>query len=216
MAVGEQAQERVTGEIVATGVSLEDYMAHYAAQHCEWIDGVVIKMAPASLEHNDLIKYLVHLFDIYFDLKPLGRLLLQPFVMRLPALPDRRREPDLLIVLNNNPHDLKDTYLDGPADIVIEIVSEESVERDHGEKFAEYEKGGVPEYWIIDPLRAECRFYRLDDTGRYRRQAEDSAGDYQTAALPGLKLHVPTLWQENLPRPTEIMAAVQKMLATPE
>lgn len=212
MAINEQELQQQPGEIVATNVSLEDYMAHYAAHHCEWVEGTVIKMTPASLEHNDILKYFTHLLDIYFELKPVGRLVLQPFVIRLPAVPDRRREPDLMVILNDNPHELHETYMDGPADIVIEVVSEESVERDHGEKFAEYEKGGVPEYWIVDPLRNETRFYRMDDHGRYRRFTEDSSGHYQTPALPGLKVHVPTLWQDKLPGPAATANAVQAML----
>lgn len=212
MAVSEQEHRRVHGEVIATGVTLEDYMAHYAADHCEWVEGMVIRMTPATLEHNKLIYFLYLLFDTYFELRPIGSVIGQPFVLRLPAVPERRREPDLLIVLNTNPNELKDTYMDGPADIVIEVVSEESAERDHGEKFVEYEKGGVPEYWIIDPLRDETRFYRLDDKGRYRRHTENANGDYQTPALPGLKVHVPTLWQEKLPGPGEIVSAVQKML----
>ncbi len=198
----EQAeQEEIAGEIIATDVSLEDYMAHYAAQHCEWIEGAVIRMAPATLEHNDLLYYLYNLFSAYFELKPLGRVVGQPFVMRTEAFPNRRREPDLLIVLDSNPSELKDTYLDGPADICIEIVSSESAKRDHGEKFIEYEQGGVPEYWIIDPLRQEARLYRLNEAGVYTRQSEDGNDYYQTPALPGLLLHVPTLWQDKLPGP---------------
>lgn len=46
---------------------------------------------------------------------------------------------------------LKETYLDGPADLVVGIVSPDSVGRDRGEKFYEYAQGGVPEYWLIDP-----------------------------------------------------------------
>ena len=34
---------------------------------------------------------------------------------------------------------LKKTHLDGPADLVVGIISEESRLRDRGEKFAEYE-----------------------------------------------------------------------------
>lgn len=55
----------------------------------------------------------------------------------------------------------------GPADICIEVVSEERIARDHGEKFAEYEKAGVREYWIVDPLRDTCRFNRLNEAGVY-------------------------------------------------
>ncbi len=62
--------------------------------------------------------------------------------------------------------------LEACADICIEIVSPESVTRDYGDKFVEYEKAGVQEYGIIDPNRTSCHF----------------------------KLHVPTLWQDELPK----------------
>lgn len=210
--VEQQLLDSVHGKVIATGVSLEEYMEHYAAHFCEWIEGVVIKMAAASLNHNDLTGYLFQLLNAYFEVKPTGRVILQPFVMRLPAFPNRRREPDLLVVLNTNPNNLMDTYMDGPADLCVEIVSEDSIERDHGDKFAEYEKGGVHEYWIIDPLRNECRFYLLNEHGRYLRQLEDAQGNYHPASLPGLILHVPTLWLQKLPGPGATSSAVRKML----
>ncbi|MEP7290634.1 MAG: Uma2 family endonuclease [Chloroflexota bacterium] len=209
--INKQVLNDLLGQVVATDVSLEEYMEIYAADYCEWVEGVVIKMA-GSLKHNDLIAYMRQLLMAYFELLPIGRTISQPFVMRLPAFPKRRREPDLLIVLKSNPNKILDTYLDGAADICIEIVSEESVERDHGDKFHEYEKGGVPEYWILDPLRHEPRFYQLDENGRYIRQVEDAAGNYRTAALPGFVLYVPTLWEDNLPGPAATAQAVAQML----
>jgi Uma2 family endonuclease len=212
MAISEQVLNDVIGEIVATNVSLEEYMEHYAADHCEWVEGVVIKMSPGTIKHNKIMQYLIHLFNAYFELNPIGALITQPFVMRLAAFPNRRREPDLLVVLKTNPHELKETYMDGPADLCIEIVSEDSIDRDHGEKFKEYEKGGVPEYWIVDPIHKESRFYRLNEAGIYSRQTEDAQGNYYTPALPGLALHVPTLWNEDLPGPGATSAAVKAML----
>lgn len=199
------------GNVIATDVSLEDYMEHYAPQHCEWIEGVVIKMG-GSLKHNDLIMYLYFLLSVFFEHRPLGRVISHPFVLRLPAFPNRRREPDLMILLKTNPHELKDSYLDGAPDICVEVVSEESVERDHGAKFHEYEQGGVPEYWILDSLRGEARFYRLSDEGHYLRQNEDADGNYRPVALPGFVLHVPTLWLDDLPGPAAAMASVAHML----
>lgn len=199
------------GNVIATNVSLEDYMEYYAPQHCEWVEGVVIKMG-GSLKHNRLIIYLHFLLSAYFERRPLGEVISHPFVLRLPAFPNRRREPDLMILLKTNPHELKDSYLDGAPDICIEVVSEESVERDHGEKFREYERGGVPEYWILDSLRSEARFYRLNDEGRYLRQNEDADGNYHPAALPEFVLHVPTLWLDDLPGPAAAMTAVTHML----
>jgi len=201
------------GDIIAAGVSLEDYMENYAANFCEWVEGYVIKMSPVHAIHDVLTYWLRQLFEAYFELRPIGVVRSQPFVMRLPAFPNRRREPDLLVVLDNNPYELKDTYMNGPADICIEIISEESVERDQVEKFNEYEKGGVTEYWLIDPLRKDALFYRLNEAGRYIRQNEGAQGSYIIRALPGLALHVPMLWQEQLPGPGATFADVQAMLA---
>lgn len=209
--INKQAFKGLIGEIVATDVSLEDYMEHYAADYCEWVEGVVIRMA-GSVKHNNLGYYLRQFFAAYFELRPIGRAISQPFVMRLPAFPNRRREPDLMIVLKNNPSEVKTTFLDGAADICIEVVSEESVERDHGDKFHEYEQGSVPEYWILDPLRSEARFYRLNEQGRYLPQGTDEDGNYRTPSLPGFALHVPTLWLDELPGPGATARAVSQML----
>ena len=135
----EQESVRVpSGEIVATDVSAEEYMQHYAADFHEWVKGTVVKMSPVSHTHNKLSKYFTHLFDAYFTLQPVGTLMLQPFVMRVDAT-ESRREPDLQIVLHDNPGELSETAMIGPADICIEVVSKESTARDYGDKFDEYE-----------------------------------------------------------------------------
>ncbi|MDW8290080.1 MAG: Uma2 family endonuclease, partial [Armatimonadota bacterium] len=71
------------------------------------------------------------------------------------------RSPDILFVSQQNLHRLKPTYLDGPADLVVEIISPESEERDRTQKFSEYERGGVREYWLIDPEKRLAEFYVL-------------------------------------------------------
>ena len=164
----EQESVRVpSGEIVATDVSAEEYMQHYAADFHEWVKGTVIKMSPVSLKHlANLTEYLNFLLAAYFALRPIGKLINQPFVMRVDAT-ESRREPDLQIVLEDNPGELSETAMIGAADICIEVVSKESTARDYGDKFDEYEQGGVREYWIIDPIRQECRFNRLNDAGVY-------------------------------------------------
>jgi Uma2 family endonuclease len=157
-------------------------------------------------------RYLENLLQTYMSLRPIGQVLGEPFVLRLDTPEKRtRREPDLMVVLDENPHELTETYMDGPADICIEIVSEESSDRDHGEKFSEYERAGVREYWIVDPLRNQCRFNRLNENGTYDLiyPIKDT---YTSPLLPDLKITVSTLWQTPLPRLTEVVAAVQAML----
>ncbi len=195
--------------IVAANVSFEAYLAHYAADFYELENENVIKMSPIHEDHDLISRYFGTLFDAYFEVKPIGRVRQAPFVMKLEQ---RSREPDVQIILHTNPNRLTPTYMDGAADIVIEIISPESGARDRGKKFDEYEKAGVKEYWLFDPIRRESLFYRLNDEGVYSRQDVDENGQYQTPLLPELRLHVATLWQKLLPGPSAIAQSVKAML----
>jgi Uma2 family endonuclease len=208
---GDQAQSQVTAEIIATGVSFEEYLDKYAGDFCELVEGNVIKMSPIHEDHDKLTRYLASLLDAYFEIRPIGQIRIAPFVMKISS-DSPKREPDLQIILNTNLGELKPTYMDGPADICIEIISPGSVDEDRGKKFTEYEKGGVGEYWIFDPIHKEALFYRLNAEGIYAPQQADADGNYRTPALPGLVLHVPTLWQEQLPGPIAVAQAVQAMV----
>ncbi|MEZ5301901.1 MAG: Uma2 family endonuclease [Verrucomicrobiales bacterium] len=73
------------------------------------------------------------------------------------------REPDIIFVASENLGRIKNAFLDGPADLAVEVISPESQGRDRGDKFYEYQAGGVREYWIIDPERQVAEFYRLND-----------------------------------------------------
>lgn len=108
------------------------------------------------------------------------------------------REPDLMFVTRERMQLVQPTFLDGPADLVVELVSPESIGRDRGEKFVEYEAAGVREYWLIDPIRQQAEFYLLGADGRYRLGPLDE-GIYRSQVLAGFWLRVAWLWQKPLP-----------------
>ncbi|HLA45218.1 MAG TPA: Uma2 family endonuclease, partial [Aggregatilineales bacterium] len=87
---------------------------------------------------------------------------------------------------------------------------------DHGEKLEEYQKGGVREYWIIDPALQECRLNRLNEEGVYLAQKTDVNENYHTPLLPKFSLHVPTLWKKPLPNFFEIGDSVRAMFPDAE
>lgn len=210
-AESDQIIHHANGEIVATDVTVEDYLAHYAEQHCEYVHGVVVKLSPIKDVHFFITDYLRSLLKAYFALRPIGEYRLDPFVMRLTD--GIWREPDIQVILGDNRANLKSTYMDGAADICVEVVLPSSNKRDRGDKFDEYEQYGVAEYWIIDPERQEALFYSLAETGKYQRHDPDQSGMYQIPRLPDLKLHIPTLWNAPLPDLISIVDAVRKMLA---
>jgi len=97
----------------------------------EWVDGEVVIYSPASDRHQDLSGFLESVLRSFVEARQLGVVRSAPFQMKL----ERGREPDLLFVASEHLERLKETYLDGPADLVVEVVSPDSVGRDRGEKF---------------------------------------------------------------------------------
>jgi len=192
-------------------VSAEEYLEKYAHDFYEWDDGELVKMSPVTAFHANLSGYLYILFKSYFRFQPIGVVMQAPFLMRVDEF-DLKREPDLQVILNDNPGQLTETAMLGPTDICIEIVSPESAERDYGKKLTLYEKAGVKEYWLFDYLRKGTHFYRLNDQGFYELNTPDANGNYETPLLPGLKIHVPTLWTDPLPDVETTLETVRSML----
>lgn len=190
-------------------ISYEEFLARYdefaatEAGGAEWVDGEVIQMSPASDRHQDLVGFLTTLLRIFVEMKDLGAVRFAPFQMKLASRP-AGREPDIIFVARENLHRLKPTYLDGAADVAIEVISPESQARDRGDKFYEYEKGGVREYWLIDSSRKQAEFYRLDGTGIYQ-PVQVEGGVFRSHALEGFYLRVGWLWQEPLPQVLSIL-----------
>lgn len=162
----------------------------------EWVDGEVIMPSPASTRHQLLMRFLVRLLSSYAELDDAGLVMPPPFLMKLERA---AREPDVLFVARDHLDRLKPTYLDGPADLVVEIISPESRGRDRGDKFYEYEAARIPEYWLLDPDTLRAEFYQLDAEGRYQLVPLDEEGRYHSRALPGFWLRVAWLWQDPLP-----------------
>jgi Uma2 family endonuclease len=173
----------------------------------EWVDGQVMISSPASDRHQDLADFLTAVLRIYVESRGLGRVRSAPFQMKTgPDLPGR--EPDVLYVSAEHLDRLKENYLDGPADLVVEIVSPKSGARDRGDKFYEYEEGGVSEYWLIDPQRRQAEFYQRGDDNRYHPVLADKDDRYHARLLPGFWLRVSWLWQTPLPSPIRAVGEI--------
>jgi len=192
----EESQHRTSP---ANKISFEEFLAWCDEDTwAEWVNGEVIMVSPASTRHQEVMAFLLHVLDLFVQSRELGVVLSAPFLMQLPEL-DRAREPDLLFVRRERANLIAKTHLTGPADLVVEIVSPESIGRDRGEKFVEYEKAGIPEYWLIDPDRQQAEFNLLDESGRYGLGSVDEKGIFRSKVVPGFWVRPDWLWKSPLP-----------------
>jgi Uma2 family endonuclease len=166
----------------------------------EWVGGEIEMSSPASLGHQELFAFLLIVLDSWVQTYDLGVIVPAPFQMHLPPPINRGREPDLLFVAQAHLARLRSTYREGPADLVIEVTSPESVHRDREIKLHEYERAGIPEYWLLDTLVREATFHELGPDGRYGAAFTGSTGVYESRVLGGLRLPVDWLWQHPLPK----------------
>lgn len=195
-------------------MSYQDYLHAFDEDvHVEWVNGEAIIFPSAPTRHQTVVVYLIQLLASYIEFAHLGQLLSAPYEMKASPR-SNAREPDLLFVKTEHQHYLEEQRLAGAADLVVEVVSPESVKRDNEDKFTEYEAVGVQEYWIIDP-RPEVQsaeFWVLDEHGQYQSMPVPN-GIYHSTVLTGFWLNTAWLWQ---PEQHSALAAFAEIAGLPQ
>jgi len=181
--------------VIKPGAREEEFYA-LAGEDSDWeyLDGRLV-MSPASKRHEELFRFLLTLLNAFLDERGGAEVLGSRYPMRL----DERwsPEPDLLVVRNERRHLLTETRLEGPADWVIEIVSEGDPRFEEREKLPRYRSAGIGEIWLVDPFAERIAVERMSGDG-YER-TELASGRLESSTAPGFWIEVSWLWQEDLP-----------------
>jgi Uma2 family endonuclease len=130
----------------------------------EIIEGELFVTPSPNLSHQRISRRIGLALANYLEAHPIGEIFYAPMDVILSD--SDVVEPDLLIVLNERREILK-TWVEGTPDLVIEILSPTTSDRDRGLKLKAYARHGVTEYWIVDPDERAIEVYRLG-RGRYR------------------------------------------------
>lgn len=184
-------------QVNARTLAFEEFLEAYDGVHAEWVDGRVYLMSPGNRSQSRLTRFLSAVLQHWAEAHDLGEVFVPPFALRLG---DAAREPDVFFIRADGAATVHGTYVEGPADLVIEILSPSSRGTDRGDKFYEYERAGIPEYWLIDPEREWVEAYRLNEGGQYEAQDLGTPKTLTSGALPGMRLPVEWLWREPLPK----------------
>ncbi len=194
MAARTQPTTRQAVANAAVTMTFERFLRAYDGEWAEWVDGRVVRMSPVNDEHVTLGLFLSALLQHFVESKGLGQILAEPYVMRTgPGLPGR--SPDILFVAREHEARIRTSFLDGPGDLVVEIISPDSRVRDRRRKFREYEEGGVREYWLPDPGRRQAEFYVRGGDGKFKPSLAGPDGIFRSTVLLGLWLRIDWLWQ---------------------
>ena len=168
-----------------------------AKTRAEWVDGEVIIMPPDSDEHDDFCYWLRSLLQRFVEHHGLGRVKGPNFTIRLPRQ-RQRRVPDVLFVSKERASLIRPTFVQGAPDLILEIVSPESVSRDWRDKYLAYQRAGVREYWVIDRNNSRVEAYVLGGSGRFQ-QIKERDGKLESTVIKGLYLRVAWLLGPGFP-----------------
>ncbi len=183
--------------------------------HAEWVNGEVIVQMPPKDSHQATLGFLARLLGLFVDLFDLGKVRVAPFEVKL--IPGgSSREPDIFFVARANLQRLTEDRVVGPPDLVIEIISAESVRRDRHTKFREYRDAGVSEYWLLDPRAGKhtATFFQLNTRGEDELFATEADARVASHVLSGFWLRPTWLWEADTLDPLAVFCEMAGLPAT--
>jgi Uma2 family endonuclease len=133
-----------------------------ADKRYELIEGEAIEMPPPIPVHQRKIrKLLLHLESLKLG----GECFISPIEVELDA--ENAPQPDLLWIAPNGKCVVGEKRLYGAPDLIVEVFSPKTTRYDKKEKFQLYERFGVREYWMINPLEEYIEVFHLVE-GKYQ------------------------------------------------
>ncbi|HUO85300.1 MAG TPA: Uma2 family endonuclease [Thermoanaerobaculia bacterium] len=151
----------------------------------EIIDGEHYVTPSPITKHQIISRNLEYLIFDFFQENPLGHIFHAPYDVVFSNTDIV--EPDIIYVSRERVEIITEKNIQGAPDLLVEILSESTRKTDEIVKRKLYERFGVKEYWVIDPVLDSIKIYRRS-AGSFERVAEltlEIGDTLTTALLPG-------------------------------
>ncbi len=127
---------------------------------CQLINGELI-ISPAP--HPNHQRVLRELFKVFDSVNLPGEIFFAPIDLYI----DNKNvfQPDLAYVSAKNKSVITNRGIEGPIEIVVEIISPSNSYTDRNQKKSSYLKFGIKEYWIVDPGNKSIEIYSPQSGG---------------------------------------------------
>lgn len=139
----------------------------------ELSEGELIMLPHPTETHQRIVGLLYRLIHAFVEERDLGTVRFAPLPVRL--WPGKIREPDILFVSHAHADRIGEQAY-GPPDLVVEVLSPDTRRTDRGEKFLEYARADVGEYWLVGPEAQTIEVFVLEG-GVYTLLGKFSLGE---------------------------------------
>lgn len=168
------------------------------ANHFEMIKGIIAQMPPAAFDHGYCASRLLDLVERHLESQGVQSFksfevdahLDEDTIMKIDAVllveEDERRQAAAWRKTGKS--QLTVGRLLVPPTLAVESISMGHEARDRSHKHHEYERFGIPNYWIVDAMRRTLSCFRLI-AGRYQLDAQGKDRNViRPTAFPGLAI----------------------------
>ncbi len=154
----------------------------------EFEDGELIEMVRPRGKHQELIGELYAHVSTYVRQERLGKIWPEVAVLLTPR---HVYVPDLSFLATDNlGRFADDTAIQGPPDLVVEVISPSTVSRDKAQKLRVYHAVGVPWYWLVETESLLITEYRHTPEGYLVNQIVPPEEAFTPGLFPGLSLRL--------------------------
>ncbi len=159
----------------------------------EVLEGILVKDPSPNVMHQRVLRRLIRLLEDYFsEIDPEGEVFFAPLDVTFQEI--TVVQPDLLYISGKQKKLVEETRIDGPPNLVVEIISPSTSRKDRIQKRNIYQKAGVQHYWLVHPEERTLECFALRD-GVYSLVASGMDKDVvEHPDFPGLTIFLETLW----------------------
>jgi Uma2 family endonuclease len=165
----------------------EDYknLPESETKRYELLEGDLVMVPSPSWRHQDISRRLEFRLEAFVEKQQLGVVADAPLDV---ILGEDVVQPDILFISQQRSTIIHDEAIRGAPDLVIEILSPATAQRDRTYKKTLYARHGVQEFWLVDPETQTVEVLSLRARG-YRRAALYSRDEtLESPLLPGLTI----------------------------
>jgi Uma2 family endonuclease len=167
--------------------TVDDYLRLPEGTRAELIEGELYMSPSPKIRHQRVVSNLHLALRQFAEAKKLGMVLDSPMDVHLPS--GDVVQPDVIFVAEARRAILVD-WIRGAPDLLVEVISPESSERDRIVKRHLYEQNGVREYWLVDPEARSVEVLKISGS-RFNPAGYFEVSDRVTSpVLPGFSLSV--------------------------
>ena len=163
-----------------TKLTFEDYLQTSDDERYELLDGALTTMPAPSIAHQHVAMKLGTRLDSFVEEANLGVVFSAPTDVVLTQTDVV--QPDLMFISSERAGIVTTANIQGAPDLIVEIRSDSTAERDETLKRQLYEECSVQEYWLVDPETKTITVLLLGEDG-YAEAATYTEGHTLTSPM---------------------------------